>query len=82
MALSYEGAPEGWVDFLEVTNYIFTVIFIVEASLKLFAYGRSYFDTAWNRFDFFVVISSIFDIALKFAPTASDSETNVLAVGP
>ena len=56
---------------MEVTNYIFTAIFIVEAALKLFAYGRSYFDTAWNRFDFFVVISSIFDIGLKFLPTAS-----------
>ena len=82
MALSYEGSPEGWVDFLEVTNYIFTAIFIVEATLKLFAYGKSYFDTAWNRFDFFVVVSSIFDIGLKFMPTSSDSENNVLSVGP
>ena len=82
MALSYEGAPEGWVEFLEVTNYIFTAIFIVEASLKLFAYGKSYFDTAWNRFDFFVVVSSIFDIALKFMPQGADAENNVLSVGP
>ena len=84
MALSYEGAPDGWINFLEVTNYIFTAIFIVEAALKLFAYGRSYFDTAWNRFDFFVVISSIFDIGLKFLPSSSDSEGggNVLKVGP
>ena len=47
MALSYEGAPDGYMYFLEVTNYVFTVIFIVEAALKLFAYGRSYFDTSF-----------------------------------
>ena len=83
MAFSYEGAPEVWNNFLEVTNYVFTVIFLVEAILKLFAYGKSYFDTAWNRFDFFVVVSSIFDIALKLLPSASaDSDSNVLSVGP
>ena len=84
MAFSYEGAPDNWVNFLEVTNYIFTVIFLLEAILKLFAYGKSYFDTAWNRFDFFVVVSSLFDVALNFMPTESSesSGSNVLSVGP
>jgi len=87
MALSYEGSSDGWNRFLDVTNYIFTVIFIVEASLKLFAYGRSYFDTAWNRFDFFVVVSSIFDVGLQLMPSTDeggegDGDANVLSVGP
>ena len=84
MAFSYEGAPEGWVNFLEGTNYIFTAIFFVEATLKLFAYGKSYFDTAWNRFDFFVVISSLFDIGLKILISAEGNtgDNNVLSVGP
>jgi len=50
------------MDFL---NYIFTLIFILEACIKIFAFGWAYFDTSWNKFDFFVVISSIMDIFLS-----------------
>ena len=74
MASTFEGAPDAWNYFLDLTNYIFTVIFIVEAALKLFAFGTAYFDTAWNRFDFFVVISSIFDVLLKFLPAGSGGQ--------
>jgi hypothetical protein len=35
------------------------------------AYGRSYFDTAWNKFDFFVVISSIVDLGFEFVDQES-----------
>ena len=49
---------------MKITNYIFTAIFIVEAILKIIALGWSYFGTSWNKFDFFVVISSILDILL------------------
>lgn len=50
---------------LDFTNYIFNLVFIVEAVFKIIAYGWSYFDTAWNRFDFFIVLSSIFDMSLE-----------------
>jgi hypothetical protein len=46
--------------------HIFTVIFLVEAILKIIAYGWSYFGTAWNKFDFFVVVASMLDFALEF----------------
>ena len=49
---------------LEASNYVFTIVFIIEAILKLIAYGTTYFKTGWNRFDFFVVSASIFDFIL------------------
>ena len=70
MAMSFEGASNSWNQFLEISNYIFTFIFFVEACLKLIAYGKSYFDTAWNRFDFFVVISSLIDVGLALVPNS------------
>ena len=82
MAMSYEGASENWNNFLEISNYIFTAIFFVEACLKLFAFGKSYFDTAWNRFDFFVVVSSLLDVGLKLVPDSVQSSGSVLSVGP
>lgn len=50
--------------FLDFTEYIFTAVFIVEAVLKLVAFGKSYFESAWNKFDFFVVSASIVDLVL------------------
>ena len=74
MALIYEGASQEWLEFLDFTNYIFSAIFFVECILKLFVYRSAYFGTAWNKFDFFVVISSLFDIGMKFLPDAGDSQ--------
>jgi hypothetical protein len=64
MACYYEGMKGGFRGFLDFTNYIFTGIFIIEASLKIIAFGGSYLKNSWNKFDFFVVVSSIFDIVL------------------
>ena len=43
MALDYEGRPNSIGVFLQVTNYIFTVVFLAECVLKLLVYGWSYF---------------------------------------
>ena len=43
---------------------IFTSCFIIEAILKIFAFGLAYFGTSWNKFDFFVVVASVLDILL------------------
>ena len=64
MAITYEGSSEMINQFMDLANYIFTAIFIIEAGLKIFVFGLAYFKTNWNRFDFFVVISSILDIFL------------------
>jgi hypothetical protein len=47
------------------TNNVFTVIFIVEAILKIIAFGSTYLVNNWNKFDFFVVCASIFDVILE-----------------
>jgi len=66
---------------LDFTNYIFTVVFLVEAICKLIAFGKTYFNNSWNKFDFFVVCASIFDILLKLLEDIGGGN-NVLAVGP
>jgi hypothetical protein len=65
MALQHEGQTPPFTRFMDFTNDIFTLIFIGEAVCKIIAYGKSYFHNTWNQFDFFVVVSSIFDILLK-----------------
>jgi len=88
MALDHEGASPGMVNFLKVTNYFFTTVFLVECVLKLYVYRRAYFGTGWNKFDFFVVGSSLIDLGLEFAiPKAEggqeeESGSAILSVGP
>ena len=60
-----EGMSQGMIGFLDFTNIIFTIIFIIEATFKLIAYGNSYFENARNKFDFFVVVSSLMDFVLS-----------------
>jgi hypothetical protein len=67
MAMLSEGMPKVITTLLRFSNYVFAGIFIVEAVLKFIAYGSSYFGSSWNKFDFFVVAASIFDIILEIS---------------
>ena len=76
MALDHEGASPGVVMFLKVSNYFFTVVFLLEAIIKLFVYRCAYFMNSWNRFDFFVVTSSLIDLAIELALSAMSEDGN------
>lgn len=65
MACEHEGVSTEFQFGLDMANYVFTLIFIVEAFLKLVAFGETYFDNQWQQFDFFVVTSSILDIMIS-----------------
>ena len=73
MGSLHEGQSKEFAAVLDVTNYIFTAIFFVEAVLKLIAYGKSYFNNSWNKFDFFVVIASLFDVVMNVLGESSFS---------
>ena len=46
-------------------NYLFTSIFVFEASVKILAYGKIYFHDGWNIFDFIVAIGTTISIFLS-----------------
>lgn len=64
MACNYQGEPVWYTELNSFINYIFTLVFLVEAALKIIAYGWAYFGTTWNKFDFFVVCASLLDIVM------------------
>lgn len=49
-------------DILNYLNHVFTVIFSIEAVIKIMGYGRVYFKKFWNLFDFCILICTIFQI--------------------
>ena len=80
MALSYEGMSAGYESGLKYANFVFTFIFIAEASLKILGLGfTGYWFSGWNRFDFFVVLTSILDLLMDLMGA---SFLTFLRVGP
>lgn len=45
------------------------------------AFSYRYFETTWNKFDFFIVVTSLIDIAIEFA-SAGQEQNEALSVGP
>lgn len=64
MAATFDGQSDAYSELLGLINYFFTVCFTVEAASKLIAHNCGYFNTGWNRFDFFVVSASYLDIVM------------------
>ena len=56
----------------EIANYVFTIIFTIEAIIKIIALGfRSYFTKGWNVFDFLIVVVSYITFILGFYVSAT-----------
>merc|ERR1719487_1287552 len=64
MALTFAEPSPAWTVFQDMANYVFLVVFAVEALLKLVAMRRLYFFETWNQFDFAIVCGSLLSIFL------------------
>lgn len=63
-----KGTDEAYVS--EILDYIFNAIFFVESVIKIIAFGfildhNSYLHDSWNRLDFFIVVTSLIDMAFE-----------------
>ena len=68
LATEHFGQPDWLSEFQEATNFFFVVLFTFEMLFKMYALGLSfYFIPLFNRFDFFVVITSILEMTLTMA---------------
>ena len=64
------GQPDYHSSFLAISNYIFVVVFSLEAILKMLAMGVSdYFGDAWNRFDFTSTSLSVLGVVVQSVNT-------------
>ncbi|KAG2489238.1 hypothetical protein HYH03_012259 [Edaphochlamys debaryana] len=81
MGMVHSDMSPQWQDCMSYTNLIFTCVFVVEAVLKLLAFGpRSYFRDKWHAFDFFVMLISVLSVALDFSNTRNLTFMPVLRV--
>ena len=71
--------PAALTTFLEVTNYIFTVIFTGEMIIKMVGLSpRGYWKDSFNKFDFTIVMFSLLDIITTSLGLAGISGLSVL----
>lgn len=71
MTIANDDISDEMTNTLTTLNTVFSYIFIFELTLKIIAYGRAYFLSVWNIFDFFVVSASILDIILQYSGVSS-----------
>uniref|UniRef100_A0A5S6PYG9 Voltage-dependent T-type calcium channel subunit alpha n=1 Tax=Trichuris muris TaxID=70415 RepID=A0A5S6PYG9_TRIMR len=77
MAMEFHMMPAELSYALKVFNYFFTVIFTLEAMIKVFALGvRHYLIDRWNQLDVLIVILSLSGIILE------EMESKVLPINP
>ena len=69
--------PEEMFTMQFITSAIFSAVFTLEMALKMCAFTiRGYFKNAMNRFDFFIVASSIIELIVLIAFMDSADNTN------
>lgn len=66
MSLEHYQMPENLIHVLKVSNYVFTVAFILEAAIKTTALGlRRYMRDRWNQLDVAIVVMSVIGIVFE-----------------
>jgi len=63
LCMEYYGSSGVYLDMLDIGNYFFVFIFLLEAVFKLIGFGPKYYwHVNWNKFDFIIVILSLFSL--------------------
>ena len=66
LAIKWYMMAESIVSVIEIINYVFCVIFTLEAIFKITAMRKNYFKENWNIFDFTVVVLTAVILGLQF----------------
>ncbi|RLN86576.1 hypothetical protein BBJ28_00004388 [Nothophytophthora sp. Chile5] len=67
MGLTYFGEEDLYARIIESANVFFTLLFALEAVIKVVGLGRYYWKESWNIFDFVVVLGSCFGMIYTWA---------------
>uniref|UniRef100_A0A2K6GDP7 Calcium voltage-gated channel subunit alpha1 H n=1 Tax=Propithecus coquereli TaxID=379532 RepID=A0A2K6GDP7_PROCO len=77
MSMEHYNQPKSLDEALKYCNYVFTIVFVFEAALKLVAFGfRRFFKDRWNQLDLAIVLLSIVGIALEEIETSAALPVN------
>ena len=58
LSLTWYNEPEYLKGLLENINLVFNIIYTIETTIKLIAFGIDFFKDGWNSFDFVIVVAA------------------------
>jgi voltage-dependent calcium channel T type alpha-1I len=65
LTLTWYGDQKSYEEILSIINKVFTFIYVIEAVIKLVAFGIFYFHDGWNIMDFAVVVTSTMELLIE-----------------
>lgn len=72
LLMRHYNESDDWGSFLDISNYVFVGIYLVEAVLKIIALNpKQYFTDPWSVFDFAVLLISIVGIVVEVSAGTS-----------
>ena len=73
MMCSHHDPSTQFTDVAEALNLVFSVIFLLEAIIKVIGFGwKQYIGDWWNRFDFLIVILTVVTYAIQWSNNGTD----------
>jgi hypothetical protein len=79
-AITWDLEPESWTRASDTINYVFNVMFLIEAGLKIYGLTwAGYWPDNWNKFDFILVVFSVVD--MTFSALTNFNFLRVLRIG-
>ena len=58
LTLTWYNEPKELIVYLDWINLVFNIIYSIEATIKISAFGLDYFKDGWSCFDFIIVVSA------------------------
>lgn len=81
MAMRYARMSQAYSDALDYINYVFAAIFNMEMIIKIIALLHKYFTlSAWNRFDFAVIVGTDIGMIVSFFSAEIDISTTATVI--
>ena len=78
MSMEHDSASDEFNNAMVYANYVFTVIYTLEAILKIIGTRKFYFYKSWNIFDFVIVVFAWLGIAMDSVMSESVIDPSIL----
>jgi len=83
MMCSHHAPSAAFVDVTEALNLVFSIIFLLEAIIKIAGFGwKQYIRDWWNRFDFLIVVLTVATYAIQWSGSDSEGGGSGLPIDP
>lgn len=78
MMAEHHNASQDFTDAMEYINLVLSVIYTIEAAIKIIGHRKFYFYRSWNVFDFVIVVAAWFGMIIDMVNLKSFIDPSIL----